>query len=90
MTSEQQAIAVGASRVLLRKELYAVRRCLTREYQAIFRGATFDFHAKRLTSPCRRYALIWRVRNRPDLPVSYENQQTNRGTVGCFNLRVTA
>ena len=47
----------------------------------LFSNSTFDFENKRLVSDSGRFALQWRIRLHPDQPESYENQQTNCGTV---------
>ena len=81
MTSEQLAAAVGSSRAMLRRRLHDARSCLIRELKPKFRNGKVDFHNKRLVSECGRYALQWRLRREPDKPESYENQQTNIGSV---------
>lgn len=86
-TNEEKAEAVGESKSLLLKQLNSAKNCLTKEYRDLMKGATLDFENKRLVSVCGFYALEWRLRDKPDEPISYENQQTNVGTVRFIELR---
>ena len=45
------------------------------------KSCRFDFEKKRLYSIDGIIYLQWRVRPEPDEPISYYNQQTNRGSV---------
>lgn len=85
---EQEAIKVGSSKTKLRKRLMEARSVLLPKFRKQFtKQAEFDFENKMLISDDGKLALIWSVRERPDLPISYENQQTTRGSVGLFNLK---
>ena len=81
MTNEEQARAVGASQSLLRKRLGEARSVLCRETAKLFHPGRFDFEGQCLHSNNGKRRLQWRVRADLNLPESYENQQTNRGTV---------
>jgi hypothetical protein len=81
MTTEEQALAVANNRQALLKRLLEARSMLVKEYRKEFTPYTLDFERKRLVSASGQYFLQWELRSRPDLPISYENQQTNRGNV---------
>jgi hypothetical protein len=66
---------------LLQKRLNEARSVLTREAKGLFTPGTFDFASKSLISNDGKYKLQWELRRHPELPESYENQQTNRGDV---------
>jgi hypothetical protein len=83
-SNEQLAAAVGASKSLLRKRLNDAKSVLKTFLAREFSKPTFDFANKRLLSNDKKLALVWQIRTRPDQPESYENQQTNRGTVSLF------
>lgn len=77
---EKQALALAADYAQLRKRLNSARSCLKREYKLVMKNALYRFREKRLVSRCGGYELKWQTRSEPNLPVSYDNQQT---TVGC-------
>lgn len=79
MTNEQKALAVGNDRKELRKRLNAAKACLKAVHKKYFKTVIFDFENKRLIG--NGHYLQWQLRNQPDLPESYDNQQTNCGTV---------
>ena len=81
MTNEEKAIALGSNRTKLRARLMSAKAVLDRGMALLFSDNTFDFENKRLVSDSGRFALQWRIRLHPDEPESYENQQTNCGTV---------
>lgn len=76
--NEDAARAVGDDPKLLEKRLMEAVGIL--KDRAEFKDATFDFDNKRLVGK-NGAVLQWRLRNNPDKPVAYENQQTNRGGV---------
>lgn len=80
-TTEQMAIAIGNSRTKLRARLLRALSILNSVIRAGFRNARFDFEGKRLISDNGKVALQWHVRDLPDQPESYVNQQTTTGTV---------
>ena len=80
-TNEGKAIALGNSRTKLRARWMNTKATLDRGLALLFSENTFDFENKRLVSDSGRFSLQWRVRLHPDQPESYENQQTNCGTV---------
>jgi len=86
MTNEQKAIEVGKDRKRLLKQLKETKAVLDRAYALLFSKNTYDFENQRLVSDSGRFALQWRVRHKPDQPESYENQQTNVGTVVLVQL----
>jgi len=79
ITKEAQAELVGANKRYLRMRLNEARQCLIKEYRDL-PVMRYDFEEKRLYLGAR-YFLQWKTREYPDLPESYENQQTNRGNV---------
>jgi hypothetical protein len=81
LTNEEKAIALGNSRKNLRARLMGAKAVLDRGMALLFSDNLFDFENKRLVSNSGRFSLQWRIRLHPDQPESYENQQTNCGTV---------
>ena len=80
-TNEKQVIALGINRTKLRARLMCAKAVLDRGMALLFSENTFDFENKRLVSDSGKFSLQWRVRLHPDQPESYDNQQTNCGTV---------
>ena len=80
-TNEEQATALGNSPTKLRARLMSAKSLLDRGMALLFSENTFDFENKRLVSDSGRFSLQWRIRLHPDQPESYDNQQTNCGTV---------
>lgn len=80
-TNEEKAISLGSNRTKLRARLMAAKAVLDRGMALLFSNNTFDVENKRLVSDSGRFSLQWRIRLHPDQPESYENQQTNCGTV---------
>jgi hypothetical protein len=80
-TNEEQAIALGNNRKKLRARLMGAKSVLDRGMALLFSDNTYDFGNKRLVSDSGRFSLQWRIRLHPDQPESYDNQQTNSGTV---------
>ncbi len=78
--------AVGADKKQLLQRLQETRSCLTDEYKKSFGKGKFDFANKRLISDSGTWCLQWQTRQKPNEPQSYENQQTNCGTVILKNL----
>jgi hypothetical protein len=81
---EEQALAVGNDKKLLKKRLLNTRSCLSRFYKPFFKEYTFEFENKRLVSSCGKYFLQWFLRNDPLSPPSYYNQQLSEGVVYLF------
>jgi hypothetical protein len=77
--SETKALAVAADRKALHKRLQETRSCLTTEAKRGFGKGCFDFEGRCLVG--NNFTLQWQMRQQPDEPESYLNQQTNRGTV---------
>ena len=84
MTLEQVAITVGENRKQLRQRLMEARAVLVREIREGFGKGKFDFERKQLVGE-NGCVLQWLVREYPDQPVSYQNQQTSRGSVVCLS-----
>ncbi len=78
--NERAARALASKPADLRKRLQDAKSVLTREYAKRFGKGRFDFHGKRLVGE-NGLILQWLTRMYPDQPISYRNQQTNRGTV---------
>jgi hypothetical protein len=83
MNLEQVAVTVGENRKQLRQRLVEARAVLSDHVREGFGKGKFDFERKQLVGE-NGFVLQWLVRERPDEPVSYENQQTSRGTVVCL------
>lgn len=81
ITPEQLALEVAQNKKRLKQMLTEAKQLLTNEKRKLFQSPTFDFEQKCLVSTCGNYKLQWKLRHRPDLPISYSNQQTNRGIV---------
>lgn len=79
MTLKEKSIVVGNNKTQLKKRLMEEKYCLNDSIKPKFKNAKFDFRAKQLVGD--GYILQWRVRRHPELPESYENQQTSVGTV---------
>lgn len=80
MTLEEQALAIAADPRALRKRLQDTRSVLTDHFRRLFGKGRFDFAGRRLIGD-NGLILQWQVRQKPDAPVSYHNQQTSRGIV---------
>ena len=87
-TLEQKAMSIRNSRPALLARFKETLSCLCPEDRRAFKGARLDFDAARLVSVDGRLILQWRLRNNPDMPVSYRNQQTSRGSVMLFEAIV--
>jgi hypothetical protein len=85
LTSEQKAIELGNDPKRLKARLLAAKDCLTDSNRKLFKDAMFDFPHKRLIGH-DRLTLQWRIRDNPNMPEGYHNQQTNQGTVVCIAL----
>jgi len=83
-TLEQKAMAIRNSRPALRALFKETLSCLYPEDRRAFKGARLDFDKARLVSADGCLFLQWRLRNNPDEPESYRNQQTSRGSVMLF------
>ena len=83
--NERAARALASKPADLRKRLQDAKSVLTREYAKRFGKGRFDFHGKRLVGE-NGLILQWLTRMYPDQPISYRNQQTNRGTVVCLEI----
>lgn len=77
---EDMAKAIGADRQLLLRRLLEARSMLKVEYRIMFQKYVYDFDAKMITG-ADGYSLRWKLREKPDEPVSYRNQQTSIGAV---------
>ena len=84
---EQKAVAIGNNKKTLTKQLLYARACLKNEYRQLFREKKVNFGHKVMLSDCGKYALIWQVREWPDEPKSYNNQQTSTGCVHLFRVK---
>ena len=84
--AREKAEAIAADRKLLKKRLNEAKSCLTTEFKHIFGATVYDFENKRIISQDGRYALQWKVREFPDKPTGYRNQQTNCGSVFVVKL----
>jgi hypothetical protein len=85
-SNEQKAWAVGNNKARLLKRLLEARSMLVKQYRQEFKTYTLDVEHRRMISTTGAYILQWQVRNHPDMPISYENQQTSQGDV--YLLRV--
>ncbi len=82
MTNEQQAIEYGSDPKQVEKRLRSASRLLLTRFRRDFEnGAVFWSGKKMLVSKSERYALVWMLRNHPDLLEGYDNNQTTQGIV---------
>ena len=86
---EDKARAVGESKSKLLKRLNSARSVLSPPLRKKFGKGTFDFAKKRLISDDGKAALQWKVRDKPDEPESYNNQQTGVGSVSVVKVANT-
>ena len=87
---EIEAIALGDDPKRLLARLRSTRSCLWKVWRREFTPCKFDRVNKRLVSSSGKFALQWQVRERPDLPPSYNNQQTSQGFVHMITLKKIA
>lgn len=83
LANEQEALALSNDRKRLLKRMRETVSVLRKDrYAKFFQGKDqrFDFNAKRLYGACGFY-LQWKLREHPEMPEGYENQQTSVGTV---------
>lgn len=81
MTNEQKAIELGKDRNRLLARLKDAVKVLNKDLHKHFNHTHFDFEKKALISMNSKYRLVWSIRENPDQPESYLNQQTNQGCV---------
>ena len=80
-TSEQMALDLARDSQQLRRRLLDTKSVLVDAIRAKFTYNRFDIANRRLLSDDGTLCLQWQLRECPDLPESYDNQQTNIGTV---------
>ena len=78
---EEKATVIGNDKTKLLKRLKESLSVMNNGGQRIFRGYTYDPAGKRLISHCKKYSLQWQLRDEPNKPESYNNQQTTTGMV---------
>lgn len=89
MSNEDLARQFGTNRKQLKTRLNEAKQCLVRELREGFGKGTFDFENKRLIGD-NGVILQWQLREYPDRPESYHNQQTTRGNVVVLRVREAA
>ncbi|MGB3203581.1 MAG: hypothetical protein WBB28_01195 [Crinalium sp.] len=88
--NEKEAWAIASDRKLLRQRFKETISIMYSQDAKRFRtGWKLDFKAKTLISADGGLTLEWRLREDPNKPESYHNQQTSRGVVLLFNNRPT-
>jgi len=85
ITAEQKAIALSQNKAELHRRLLDAKTVLTNQYKSGFGAGAFDFENKRLIGD-NGLVLQWQTRSHPELPESYDNQQTTVGTVVAKNM----
>lgn len=82
MTSQEKAIELASDRKQLLARMRETISVMHPRYAKFFqrKHQRFDFNAKRLNGLDGWY-LQWQLRDKPDAPESYENQQTSVGIV---------
>ena len=77
-----KAIASFNTKTKLRKRINEYISCLdNKEDKENFRKGELQFDKRRLISKDSKFVLQWKIRENPNLPVSYENQQTSIGKI---------
>lgn len=77
---EKMALKLSNNKPQLKERLLEARSVLADWALKYFKSYRYDFENKRLTGT-DGYYLQWQLRNNPNIPVSYENQQTTKGIV---------
>lgn len=72
IVKEQKAMIIAEDKRKLLARLKDELSSMKKEGQKVFKGYTFDFQNKRLLSPCKEYAIQWKLRNFPNEPENYE------------------
>lgn len=78
---EVLALESVSTRDKLRKRLLETKQLLLEENKRIFSKNKIDFDRKCMISDEGQYELCWQLREFPQEPISYRNQQTSVGTV---------
>lgn len=89
MTKEEKARHCVSTPALFRKRMNGAIAALTREAKQYYRQRNYDFARRRVISDDGVTVLQWLLRCYPLKPVSYENQQTNIGSVVFMSLDVS-
>jgi hypothetical protein len=79
-SNEELAKELGASPKELRDEFRYVMSVMSDYWRTYFKKTTYDFKLKQLRGS-DGYVLQWQTRRYPDLPETYDNQQTSKGIV---------
>ena len=82
-TNEQIALQRASNRKWLLSRLMSAKSVLKSQYRIQFKSPKFDFDTKRLYGD-NGYYLQWKLRDEPNEPQSYTNQQTSMGTVQLY------
>lgn len=81
-TPEAIALHIGNTPALLEERLRDAATMLIAKYRRLFSDALFVFAEKRLYAyDEENHFLEYRLRDNPNLPISYVNQQSNLGMV---------
>lgn len=80
-TAEEKARHIGDTPELLEEALRDMVEVLREDLRKAFKGARFEFSGKRLVAKNGSDALIWSMRQYPDKPIAYRNQQSSLGRV---------
>ncbi len=82
-SNEDKARELSQNKSRLRRRILEAKSCLKDEYRKRFTHGEhrWDLDNHRLISDDGQLALQWKLRNKPDEPESYHNQQTSVGTV---------
>lgn len=87
LSNEMKALVIGNNHELLKARLLEAKDVLKKSHRDKFtKKSKFDFPNKRLVSDDGTLALQWKLRNHPDKPESYHNQQTSCGKVSLVDL----
>lgn len=87
MTNEDAALQMASNRKQLKAYLTEIKLLLVRELREGFGKGAFDFENRRLIGD-NGIILQWKLRQHPDQPESYPNQQTRRGYVAVQTQKI--
>lgn len=81
------ALELADSEPRLLARLHESRDTLTDGALKSFGQGVFQLGCRRLVSDDGTWALAWQLRERPDEPIAYDNQQTTVGYVCTYGLK---
>ncbi len=84
---ERFAQETGSNRKQLKVRLNEAKAALPEHQRNFFRHAKYVFEEQRLYSEDGKWALQWKLRRQPDMPISAKNPQAKRGDVELIKIK---